>query len=119
MATKRKSTLIKTDTFKAFLARTQWKKSLKKVIAINRLAVLGKRGDACKDLFPEGDSCSDASDSETEAPDHSPEKRTAPTNSKLLEDKTNAVLQLNDGEQLESSSIDSTPKNFSDSCSEK
>lgn len=28
-------------------------KSLKKVIAINRLAVLGKRGDACKDLFPE------------------------------------------------------------------
>ena len=28
-------------------------KSLKKVIAINRLAVLGKKGDACKDLFPE------------------------------------------------------------------
>lgn len=28
-------------------------KSLKKVIAINRLAVLGKRSDACKDLFPE------------------------------------------------------------------
>lgn len=67
----------------------------------------------------QGDSCSDASDSETEAPDHSPEKRTAPTYSKLLEDKTNAVLQLNDGEQLKSLSIDSTPKNFSDGCSEK
>lgn len=119
VATKRKSTLIKTDTFKAFLARTQWKKSLKKVIAINRLAVLGKRSDACKDLFPEGDSCSDASDSETEGLDHSPEKRTAPRNSKLLEDKTNAVLHLNDSEQLKSSTIDSTPKNSSDGCSEK
>ena len=29
MATKRKSTLIKTDTFKAFLARTQWKVKVK------------------------------------------------------------------------------------------
>ena len=67
----------------------------------------------------QGDSCSDASDSETEGLDHSPEKRTAPRNSKLLEDKTNAVLHLNDGEQLKSSTIDSTPKNSSDGCSEK
>ncbi|RMX45094.1 hypothetical protein pdam_00014025 [Pocillopora damicornis] len=95
------------------------KKSLKKVIAINRLAVLGKRSDACRDLFPEGDSCSDASDSDTEGPDHSTEKRTTPTNSKLLEDKTNAVLHLNDSEQLKSSTIDSTPKNSSDGCSKK
>lgn len=118
-AKRRKTTLIKTDTFKAFLARTHWKKSLKKVIAINRLAILGKRGDAYKDMFSEGDSCSDASDSDSEGPDHSREKRTTPTNSKLLEDKTNAVLHLNDSEESKSSSIDSTPKNSTDGCSEK
>ncbi|XP_068694426.1 death-associated protein kinase 2-like [Montipora foliosa] len=79
---KRRTTLIKTDTFKAFTARERWKTSMKKVVALNRLGILGK-----KDFFEsEG---SDTSDSESDQPDETYARRKSPsTNSKLLQDST-------------------------------
>lgn len=88
---KRRSTLIKTDTFKAFTARARWKESMKKVIAMNRLqAILGKKDGAllAKDIFLESD-CSDTSDSESETPDESSlTTKSRRANSKLLQDST-------------------------------
>lgn len=88
---KRRSTLIKTQSFKAFTARARWRTSMKKVMAVNRLAVLaGKKGGGMlpTDLFLQSD-CSDTSDSESEISDQTnSKKRITPTNSKLLQDKT-------------------------------
>ncbi|XP_078375248.1 death-associated protein kinase 2-like isoform X3 [Oculina patagonica] len=118
---KRRSTLIKTESLKAFTARTQWKKSLKKVIAVNRLAVLAKTGggNLTKDTFFQSD-CSDTSDSDSEMPDRTNlEKKISTTNSKLLQDRTNTFLYQNDDDEvLTFSAINDTTKYPLDGCSE-
>ncbi|KAK3740114.1 hypothetical protein QZH41_012351 [Actinostola sp. cb2023] len=53
---KRRSTMIKTDAFKAFTARARWQKSLSKVIAISRLALLGKKNGPLQRNSPDTES---------------------------------------------------------------
>ncbi|XP_015766543.1 PREDICTED: death-associated protein kinase 2-like [Acropora digitifera] len=81
---KRRSTLIKTDTFKAFTARERWKTSMKKVIALNRLGVLGKK-EGSNGFESES---SDTSDSESEIPHETNDRKKPLENSKLLQDST-------------------------------
>lgn len=87
---KRRSTLIKTETFRAFTARARWKNSLKKVIAMNRLAVLAGKKDGgvlSADLLQSD--CSDTSDSDSEMPDQTNLKTAKTrTNSQLLQDRS-------------------------------